>query len=44
MRGLALSGDRSGAIAQFDICSDVLADELGVSPAAGDVCAVRGDP
>ena len=33
MRGLALSGDRSGAIAQFDVCSDVLADELGVSPA-----------
>jgi hypothetical protein len=33
MRGLALSGDRSGAITQFDVYSDVLADELGVSPA-----------
>ena len=33
MRALALSGDRSGAIAHFDLCSDVLAEELGVSPA-----------
>ena len=33
MRTLALSGDRSGAIAHFDVCADVLAEELGVSPA-----------
>ena len=33
MRALAMIGDRSGAIAQFDFCAEVLAEELGVSPA-----------
>jgi predicted ATPase/DNA-binding SARP family transcriptional activator/tetratricopeptide (TPR) repeat protein len=35
MRGLALTGDRSGALAHYDHCHAVLADELGVEPDAG---------
>ncbi len=33
MTALAHTGDRSAALAQFDHCTDVLADELGVPPA-----------
>lgn len=33
MLALALQGQRSAALAQFDACADLLADELGVSPA-----------
>jgi predicted ATPase/DNA-binding SARP family transcriptional activator len=32
MRALALSGQRSAALAQYDTCRRVLADELGVEP------------
>jgi predicted ATPase len=32
MQALALAGDRSGALAQFDLCRQLLADELGVTP------------
>jgi predicted ATPase/DNA-binding SARP family transcriptional activator len=32
MRGLALSGDRSAALAQYERCREVLANELGVEP------------
>lgn len=34
MRLLAAQGDRAGALAQFEQCRRVLADELGVEPAA----------
>ena len=34
MRLLALSGQRSAALAQFESCRRILADELGVEPAA----------
>ncbi len=34
MRALALSGERSAALAQYERCRRVLADELGVEPAA----------
>lgn len=30
MRALALSGDRNGALAQFEACQELLADELGI--------------
>lgn len=33
MMAYALAGDRAAAVRQFDICADILADELGVSPA-----------
>ena len=33
MQALVLADDRTAALAQFDICCDVLADELGVPPA-----------
>jgi DNA-binding SARP family transcriptional activator/predicted ATPase len=33
MRALALSGQRSAALAQYDKCSRILADELAVEPA-----------
>lgn len=33
MRLLVLSGQRSAALAQYDLCCNVLAEELGVSPA-----------
>lgn len=33
MRVLALSGQRSEALAQYDACRQILADELGVEPA-----------
>jgi predicted ATPase/DNA-binding SARP family transcriptional activator len=32
MRGLALAGDRDAALAQYERCRQVLADELGVEP------------
>ena len=32
MRGLALSGDRGAALAQYEVCRRVLAAELGVEP------------
>ena len=34
MQAYALAGDRSNALAQFEVCRDVLWDELGVEPAA----------
>lgn len=34
MRALALAGDRSGALAQYETCRRLLAEELGVEPAA----------
>ncbi|MBK9715821.1 MAG: winged helix-turn-helix domain-containing protein [Kouleothrix sp.] len=34
MRGLALAGDRAGALAHYEVCRAVLADELGVAPDA----------
>jgi DNA-binding SARP family transcriptional activator len=34
MRGLALTGDRAGALAHYQVCRTVLADELGVEPDA----------
>jgi predicted ATPase/DNA-binding SARP family transcriptional activator len=34
MTALALAGDRPAALAQYDICCDTLADELGVPPAS----------
>lgn len=34
MRGLALTGDRAGALAHYEVCRAVLADELGVAPDA----------
>ncbi|MDX1665478.1 MAG: BTAD domain-containing putative transcriptional regulator, partial [Candidatus Promineifilaceae bacterium] len=34
MRALALAGERSAALAQYEICVEVLAEELGVPPAA----------
>jgi predicted ATPase/DNA-binding SARP family transcriptional activator len=34
MRGLALTGDRAGALAHYERCRAVLADELGVEPDA----------
>ena len=34
MQALALLGDRSGALAQYDTCSRVLKDELGIEPSA----------
>ena len=34
MQLLALSGQRSRALAQYDTCRDILRDELGVEPAA----------
>lgn len=34
MQALALLGDRSGALAQYETCRRVLADELGVEPTA----------
>jgi len=34
MRGLALSGDRAGALAQYEACRRLLAEELGVEPDA----------
>jgi predicted ATPase/DNA-binding SARP family transcriptional activator/tetratricopeptide (TPR) repeat protein len=37
MRLLALSGQRSAALAQYEICRQMLADELGVVPAAATV-------
>ncbi|MGD2050633.1 MAG: BTAD domain-containing putative transcriptional regulator, partial [Chloroflexota bacterium] len=37
MRLLAYSGQRSAALAQFDICRQLLVDELGVEPAAATV-------
>lgn len=33
MRGLALDGQRSAALHQFQVCRRILADELGVEPA-----------
>lgn len=33
MNALILAGDRSAALTQYDVCCDVLADELGVPPA-----------
>ncbi len=35
MRALALGGQRSGALAQFENCRRMLAEELGVEPAPG---------
>jgi predicted ATPase/DNA-binding SARP family transcriptional activator len=32
MRGLALSGDRDSALAQYEICRHVLEEELGIEP------------
>jgi WD40 repeat protein/DNA-binding SARP family transcriptional activator len=32
MRGLARAGDRSAALAQFDLCRRILAEELGLEP------------
>ena len=32
MRALADAGDRTGALARFDVCHRILADELGVEP------------
>lgn len=34
MQALALLGDRSGALAQYETCRRVLADELGIEPTA----------
>jgi predicted ATPase/DNA-binding SARP family transcriptional activator len=34
MRGLAFTGDRAGALAHYERCRTVLADELGVEPDA----------
>jgi predicted ATPase/DNA-binding SARP family transcriptional activator len=34
MRALALAGDRSGALAQYEQCHQLLAEELGVEPEA----------
>jgi predicted ATPase/DNA-binding SARP family transcriptional activator len=34
MRALALAGDRSGALRQYEICRDLLAVQLGVEPDA----------
>ncbi|HEX6384298.1 MAG TPA: BTAD domain-containing putative transcriptional regulator, partial [Anaerolineae bacterium] len=34
MRALALAGDRSGALAQYEACRRLLIEELGVEPAA----------
>jgi DNA-binding SARP family transcriptional activator/predicted ATPase len=34
MRALALDGQRSAALAQYEVCRRILADELGVEPAA----------
>ncbi|MBN1811946.1 MAG: tetratricopeptide repeat protein [Anaerolineae bacterium] len=34
MRALALSGHRGAALAQYEVCRQVLADELGVEPEA----------
>ena len=34
IRGLALAGDRSAALAQYQICVDSLYEELGVEPSA----------
>jgi predicted ATPase/DNA-binding SARP family transcriptional activator len=34
MQAYALAGDRSNALAQFDICREILWEELGVEPAA----------
>ena len=41
MQALALSGDRSGALAQYEACRRLLADELGVEPAAATVAMVE---
>ena len=32
MRALALSGERNGALAQFDVCYETLEQELGIEP------------
>ena len=37
MRLLALSGQRSAALAQYELCRRLLADELGIEPAAATV-------
>ncbi len=34
MQAYALAGDRSNALAQFEVCREILWDELGVEPAA----------
>ena len=34
MRLLTLSGQRNAALTQYEICRQILADELGVEPAA----------
>ncbi|MDX1613355.1 MAG: protein kinase [Candidatus Promineifilaceae bacterium] len=41
IEALALAGDRSGALAQFERCREVLAEELGVSPSPETVALVR---
>ena len=37
MQALALAGDRSGALAQYETCRRLLAEELAVEPAAGTI-------
>ena len=37
MTALALNGERSAALAQYEVCRRILADELGVEPDAGTV-------
>jgi hypothetical protein len=40
MRALVLSGHRGAALTQYDVCRQVLADELGVEPEAETVALV----
>ena len=44
MRGLALAGDRSAALAQYEACRRVLAAELGIEPEVETARALRADP